>query len=258
MVSSHELEFTDQAVTKRYRSWSRGEPTREWLMLRLLDRHTPGLAPRPIRSDLNADPPWITMSLLPGQALAASMSAWVSAEPIRALVEAITTLWEIPFDLPGDLGILDDLAFARRLMMIPLPAEPEAASAVEAAEAWWDGPDPKLLQSEPPARILGHRDPNLANYLWDGTRVHIVDFEDAAPSDPATEVALLVEHLSTRGMDSDDLSAQFVVDPARLLAARRAWAMYWLWMLLPGGPSHPRNPADAAKGQALRLLRLLQ
>lgn len=257
MVSSHDLEFTDQAVTKRYRSWSRGEPTREWLMLRHLDRHTPGLAPRPIRSDLNGDPPWITMSRLPGQTLAA-MSASVSAQQIRALVEAITTLWSVPLDLPGDLGIPDDLAFARRLTVIPLPAEPEAASAVKAAEAWWDGPDPKLLQADPPTRVLGHRDPNLANYLWDGTHVHIVDFEDAALSDPATEVALLVEHLSTRGMDSDHLSAQFAEDPARLLAARRAWAMYWLWMLLPGGPSHTRNPADVAKGQALRLIRLLQ
>ena len=123
---------------------------------------------------------------------------------------------------------------------------------------WWDGADPALLQSEPSGWVIGHRDPNLANYLWDGTRVRIVDFEDAARSDSATEVALLVEHLSSRGMNSDELCSRFEVDPVRLLAARKAWAMFWLWMLLPGGPAHNRNPDDTAASQAVRLMGLLE
>lgn len=254
MVSTHEVVCTDQVVTKRYRSWSRGEATREWLMLCQLDRQMPGLAPRPIRTDLGAVPPWIKMSVLPGQALSASMSAG----QVQALVEAITTLWSAHIELPPGIERPDDLSFARRLITVPRPVEAVAARAFEAALAWWDGPDPALLQSEPQGRVIGHRDPNLANYLWDGTRVRIVDFEDAALSDPATEVALLAEHLSSRGMDSDELCSRFEVDPARLLAARRAWAMYWLWMLLPGGPAHTRNPDEAAKSQAVRLLRLLR
>nr|BFE65136.1 hypothetical protein GCM10020063_096620 [Dactylosporangium thailandense] len=28
--------------------------------------------------------------------------------------------------------------------------------------------------------VLGHADPSLANYLWDGQRIRIVDFEDAS------------------------------------------------------------------------------
>jgi hypothetical protein len=51
---------------------------------------------------------------------------------------------------------------------------------------------------------------------WDGARVRIVDFEDAALSDPATELALLVEHMSTRALDSEALCAAFPVDPVRL------------------------------------------
>jgi Ser/Thr protein kinase RdoA (MazF antagonist) len=44
--------------------------------------------------------------------------------------------------------------------------------------------------------VLGQRDANLANFLWDGTQVQIVDFEDSGPSDRAFELAVLVEHLS--------------------------------------------------------------
>jgi aminoglycoside phosphotransferase (APT) family kinase protein len=105
--------------------------------------------------------------------------------------------------------------------------------------------------------VLGHRDPNLANYLWDGHRVRIVDFEDAAVSDPATELAILTEHLSLREVDTEAFCARFDVDRRRLYAARRVWAMFWLRLLLPGGPAARRNPPGTADSQARRLLGLL-
>jgi hypothetical protein len=86
--------------------------------------------------------------------------------------------------------------------------------------------------------VPGHRDPNLANYLWDGQRIRIVDFEDAAISDPATEPAILAEHLATRPLDTRGFCARFDVDLRRLLAARRLWAMSWLRLLLLGGSPH--------------------
>jgi hypothetical protein len=49
-ASTHELEFDGALVVKRYRSWDRGEPRREWLALGLLARHAPGLAPEPVRA----------------------------------------------------------------------------------------------------------------------------------------------------------------------------------------------------------------
>jgi len=45
----------------------------------------------------------------------------------------------------------------------------------------------------------------LANYLWDGHRIRIVDFEDAGRSDVAYELASLVEHLSARDTEWDRL-----------------------------------------------------
>src|SRR4030095_6470747 len=79
--------------------------------------------------------------------------------------------------------------------------------------------------------VLGHSDPNLANYLWDGERVRIVDLEDAGHSDLAYELATLVEHRSARDTDWDCFLARFDVHPAHLLASRRLAAALWLRFL---------------------------
>lgn len=55
----------------------------------------------------------------------------------------------------------------------------------------------------------------------------------------------------------DALCAQLDVDQQRLQAARRLWAMFWLRLLLRGGPSAHRNPPGTAEAQAQRLLHLL-
>jgi phosphotransferase family enzyme len=226
-------------------SFSKVTTIHEWAVLRRVHRHDPDLCPRPL--SFQGDPPTLTMSVVPGSPL----SGRLSPAQGEALVQAIHRLWSIPFDGPWR----DDLPFARRLTGGPRPAGPLAAAAHDAARSWWDGPDPVLLQQKPAVTVLGHRDPNLANYLWDGSCVRIIDFEDSALSDPANEVALLLEHLSTR--DSGLRPELFDVDPVRLLAARRLWAMFWLWLLLPGGPSEHRNPPGTADLQARRLLQLL-
>lgn len=108
--------------------------------------------------------------------------------------------------------------------------------------------------------MLGHGDPNLANYLWDGTRIRIVDFEDAGVSDTAYELGTLVEHLSARDTRWDGFLARFDVDEDRLLTARRVMAAFWLYLLLPTNPLTRRsrpNPPDAVERQAARLLSLM-
>ena len=252
MVHTHELTFAGPVLTKRYTSWSRGEHRREWTMLRLAHRHLPDLVPAPLHARLAADPPTVTMSRLPGEPLGGRLTE----RQLGALAAAITQLWTVPLD--GGEPWEDDLSFARRLTAGPRPAAGPTADAYDAAVAWWNGPDPPLLRTQPTELILGHRDPNLANYLDDGDRVRIVDFEDAGASDPANELAILAEHMSARDIDVADLLAHFpAVDERRLLAARRVWAMLWLRLLLPGGPGARRNPPDSAERQAARLLALL-
>jgi Ser/Thr protein kinase RdoA (MazF antagonist) len=257
MEHTHDLTFAGPVLTKRYTSWDRGEHRREWTVLQLVHDHAPDLAPVPLRADLDADPPTVTMSRLPGVPLGATPAP----AQLEALATAITQLWEVPRPSSQPVALPaweDDLAFARRLTSGPRPPGGIVAEAFDAAVAWWDGPDPELLGTPPPDLVLGHRDPNLANYLWDGNRVRIVDFEDAGPSDPATELAILVEHMSARDTPADDLLAAFpAVDPQRLRAARRLWAMFWMRLLAPGGPAVRRNPPGTTEKQAARLLTLL-
>ncbi|MGW4384726.1 hypothetical protein ACWEMJ_33225, partial [Kitasatospora sp. NPDC004531] len=46
--STHGVEFGADTVRKRFRPDADGDPEREWRALTLLDRHAPGLAPRPL------------------------------------------------------------------------------------------------------------------------------------------------------------------------------------------------------------------
>jgi hypothetical protein len=254
VVSTHALALSGPVLTKRYRSWDRGEHRREWLMLQHIHRHAPELVPEPVTADLEARSPIITMTVLPGLPLDGKLSA----SQLDSLATAVKQLWAVPHDgLPAICAWRSRLSFARQLTDGPRPTGRLTAAAYDAAVAWWDGPDPALLQTQPSLTVLGHGDANLANYLWDGHRIRIVDFEDAAISDPATELAILVEHLSARHLDGDEFCARFDVDHARLEASRRLWAMFWLRLLLPGGPAERRNPPGTADTQARRLLDLL-
>lgn len=101
---------------------------------------------------------------------------------------------------------------------------------------------------------------------WDGTAVHIVDFESARGYDRAFDVADLVEHISLRwtlsapspsGIDADDLLNRFDLRPderARVRAYRPVFAAFWLLKLLPDAAPHFRNPPGILEDQAKRLL----
>jgi aminoglycoside phosphotransferase (APT) family kinase protein len=239
VVYTHHLTFHGPFVTKRYQTWDRGEHRREWAALRHIHEHAGDLAPRPVEARLDDRPPAITMSRVPGDPLAVPLSA----AQMAAVADAVTQLWAVPHPDDASLGRWsDDLRFARRLTAGPRPVAGIRAEAFDAAVHWWTGRDPDQLRRRPAITVLGHRDPNLSNYLWDGRRVRIVDFEDAAISDPATELAIMAEHLAWRDAGADALRGRFTVDQDRLLAARRLWAMFWLRLLLPGGPAADRNP----------------
>jgi hypothetical protein len=112
-------------------------------------------------------------------------------------------------------------------------------------------------------QVFGPGDGNLANYLWDGSRVRIVDFEESGLSDRPFELAEITEHVASwvdqpldveKFLDQFDLSA---TERARLLACRRLLALVWLFLLSFDDPQHPRNPPGTAERKAARLSRLL-
>ena len=268
--TTHEVQIDPGAglVVKRFRSAGRGEPVREWTALSLLARFAPGLAPAPVSADLHRDSPAVTMSWLPGAELAA---APVTPAQADALAEALGRLWRAVPSAGRELraGIVPNpVAFARQVreMIADSPAPGlghVVARARATAAAWLERGAIERHGRSDHQTVLGHGDPNLANFLWDAGQIRLIDFEDSGPSDRAFELAILTEHISVwpeSGLDADDFLALFDLTRAeqtRVRDFRRLAALFWLIMLRPGTPSSIRNPPGALERQADRLLMLL-
>jgi prepilin-type processing-associated H-X9-DG protein len=264
---THDITINGDVVIKRFRSWARNEPAREWAALRLLARRAHGLAPSPLSADLDANPPVITMSRLPGRPLAGSA---ISPVMLDALALALDRLWTSA--TPAELDGLPDpepgpVSFVRlvseRMAAGPdLGDDPVVLDAATSAVTWlrrtpdWPRPDGREL-------VLGQADANLANFLYADGRVRLVDFEDCRPSSRPFELAILVEHLSfwaEAGLDADGFLARFDLTAAErhwLLDYRPVAALYWLYLLRPGSRASGRNPPGTLSRQAGRLRRLL-
>ncbi len=272
-VSTHQVTIDPvrRVVTKRFKTSSRREPEREWRALTLLAAHAPGLAPAPLRADLSATPPVIEMSWLPGGALG---SAALTTGQVHALSRALTTLWQVP--APGPEALTDrenrDGGNPGQLLRAvdtliaaghDLGPDPAVRRAYAAALSWLAGARAELESDAEAPAVLGQNDANLANFLWDGQVVRIVDFEDSGRSDRAFELAILVEHVSewSQGkLRADRFMGMFDLTAAELRRAadfRRLAALLWLVYLRPGGPSGRRNPPGTLRRQADRLLTLL-
>jgi aminoglycoside phosphotransferase len=265
--STHVLSFTATTVTKTYRSWQRGEHQREWSALQLLDEHSPGLAPAPVDADLDGEQPSITMSRLPGTpmdaaplngagiaALAHALRRLHDAIPAGCLTALGPRLWS-PADAISDVGAM--LAAAEYA-----EGAPDVVHALAIARTWFAETELEPHGAEAD-HVFGLADGNLANYLWDGERVRLVDFEDSGVSDRGFELADTLEHPSSfldnrvdpealiEALDLDSLQRQRVDD------FRRLFACFWLVKLLPGGSAHHRNPAGSLERCARHTTALL-
>ena len=273
-----------RVVVKRFVQAHRGEADREWRALTLLADHAPGLAPEPILADLAANPPVIEMSLLPGEPLGGQP---LTAEQESALVRALGQLWQsVPVSrvvpLPGEAGNDAQLVSVVRQLAVQAqdPGNDPVVRAARSAGlnwlAWAVSENGRLAGQNSYAgpggsrpgwpglsAVFGQGDANLANFLWDGERVRLVDFEDSGPSDRAFELAVLVEHVSAwsdSGLDAGVFVRAFELSAAersRLADCRRLAALFWLLNLRPGGNASSRNPPGTLRRQAERLLALL-
>ncbi|WP_433859636.1 aminoglycoside phosphotransferase [Streptomyces kronopolitis] len=112
--------------------------------------------------------------------------------------------------------------------------------------------------------MFGAGDGNLANFLWDGRTVRIVDFEDSGRSDRAFELAEITEHVASwaeHPLDVSSFLGHFALTRAeqgRLREYRRLLVLVWLFLLLCDESSgNRRNPLGAVERQARRLRDLL-
>jgi hypothetical protein len=235
------LEFVGDVVLKRFRSWDRGEHHREWRALTLLAQHAPGLAPVPLGSALDQVPPLIWMSRLAGRPLAERL------EPgqLDAVVAAISRLHTaIPPDMLASLPPQPWLAAGAVSRMQGLAAFPHAPgaesdpvvrAALRGGMRWAD----RLTEPRPVGirSVFGQGDGNLANYLWDGEQVQLVDFEDSGRSDRGYELAAFAEHVSVwrdAAIETGALLRRFDLtrqESSRVLFFRRGFALSWLLKL---------------------------
>ncbi|WP_327709740.1 aminoglycoside phosphotransferase family protein [Streptomyces sp. NBC_00464] len=267
--STHALDLGPETVTKRFRPGSREQSAREWRALTLLDAHAPGLAPAPRQADLAADEPTVVMSRLPGgplrgrrlgdrqlDALATAVSEVYGAVPAHVLDE-------VPVR-PGHRQYLTGRIRAWAPRARPRVG-PEVGWAMDGGLEWLAGTGLERSGLGPPdvRPVFGPGDGNLANYLWDGSRVRIVDFEESGRSDRPLELAEITEHVAAwvdEPLDAEAFLGRFDLDAGErslLLETRRLLALVWLFLLAFDDPDHPRNPPGTAERQAARLSRLL-
>ncbi|GAA2103025.1 hypothetical protein GCM10009759_38030 [Kitasatospora saccharophila] len=259
--TTHGVELRPDSVHKRFRPDSDGDPEREWRALTLLDRHAPGLAPRPLARADGA----VTMSRLPGTVLRGTE---LTDDRLAALARALHRLHgAVPAAeaarLPRRRWDVGESAAAVRARAGAVRGA-AARRALTAGLRWLDGAQDGLCAGESSSvPVLGQADGNLANALWDGADVRLVDFEDSGRSDRPYELAETVEHVSAwaeGGLDAGAFLARFGLSPAerlRLLECRRLFALLWLVFLTADASTAARNPPGTGERQALRLLDLL-
>ncbi|MFD9941363.1 phosphotransferase family protein [Nonomuraea sp. NPDC059023] len=222
-------------VVKRYRSVEHGQPEREWRALGLLDRYAPGLAPVPVSADLDGEPPSVVMSRVAGSAVdevVEGVLADALAEAVDRVQRAVppAVLEKVPVRAGDAVALLERvrgwLAAGEEVGVV--------ADALRRADAWVRRPDLAERLARPGTPVFGTGDGNLANYLWDGSRIRLVDFEYAGRGDRAFELAEVLEHVSVwRGgvggmdgvLDRLELTAG---EAARLIECRRLLALFWL------------------------------
>jgi Ser/Thr protein kinase RdoA (MazF antagonist) len=185
-ICTHDLTVGMSSVSKRFTSWQRGEADREWEALKALAGRAPGLAPRPLRRTVEAGHPVVVMSRLPGMPLG---DRPLTLPQVMAVADAMT-------ELHRALPAAELSRFPRRIWH---PAE-----TVETLRAWGAEQPPDLqgdvrhafmigadwihsAEASTVARgdgrqVLGQGDGNIANFLWDGERCRLVDFEETRPS----------------------------------------------------------------------------
>jgi Ser/Thr protein kinase RdoA (MazF antagonist) len=267
---THGVVFEEETAVKRFRHWAHDEPRREWQALSLLARYAPGLAPEPIRADLNADAPEVVMSRVPGEPLGTRPAPDAQVDAIAAALGRLHHAVPSPvLDAVGQAGYGDGpqhisdrmrklAAACRAELLDPLPRQ-----AYDGALAWLDSGGAEKLDLAILHPVFAHGDSNLANRLWDGSKVCLVDFEISGRDGRAQELADFVEHITVwahAGIDTDPFLDRFDLTPAerrQIRELRRLHAAHWAMILLPGGSAHHRNPPGILERQASRTLKLL-
>ncbi|GAA3528569.1 hypothetical protein GCM10022419_004270 [Nonomuraea rosea] len=247
---THDLTYEGGLVTKRYIDGKLGAAEREWRALSLLAEHAPGLAPEPIAFEDGA----VRMSRIDGVSLHGSS---VTAEHAAAMAAALAELHAaVPAHVLGGVPLRP----WQRAAIVEwighrhaewTSREPLTDLAAKEGARWLESWEPGDEGIRP---VFGAGDGNLANFMWDGSRIRIVDYEDSGSSDLAFELAELAEHVSLWVDGEVEIVDRFELSRAeerRLRECRKAHVLVWFYLL---SYEHPRNPPGTFQRQAERVL----
>lgn len=259
-MANSDLTIDGELVRKRYLRTDRGQPEREWSTLVWLHEHAPDLVPRPIARE--SEPPALVMSRVAGEPMCAVLTAAQTTAMIAAYQElfAVSPPPEMPLRYQHPAEFVTS-TFAWLGEVPPGRLAKVVRQALAAAAGWHADTPAGIGDIRDPVVVQG--DANVANMLWDGHRVRLVDFEYSGVGELTFEVADLVEHASSRLrrlIDPEKVIAGFDLTQeqrVRVEAYRKVLATFWLLMLLPGNPGHRLNPEGSAERQAEHVLEIL-
>ncbi|GAA1297912.1 hypothetical protein GCM10009647_011580 [Streptomyces sanglieri] len=265
--STHAVDLRSDRVIKTFRPGSHAECEREWRALGLLAAYAPGLAPVPHSVDLAAEEPVVVMERVPGEPLCGRP---LDDRRLRALAAAADELYSaVPADVLAGVPVRpgrQQQLIARIRAWVPRVrprAGGEVGEAMDRGLSWLSRSGMDRAGRPDVPMVFGPGDGNLANYLWDGARVRVVDFEDSGLSDRPFELAEITEHVGGWTGPPLDVAAFLglfdltAAERARLPQCRRLLALVWLFLLSFDDPRNPRNPPGTAERQAARLSGLL-
>lgn len=267
-LPTHSVEMLQDRVIKRFRHCDDREHEREWRALTILKRFTPNLAPAPLGADLSATPPIVTMTRLPGAPL---RGCSLTTGQLRAMAESLTRLYEsVPRRLASQLPcrVWNERQAVRGVhswyeQLLRSTSPPAIRRAAAEGMRWLELTRPKSAADPEVPPVFGQADGNLANFLWDGASIRIVDFEASGRSDRPYELAEMVEHVSVWADSNFDVS-YFVElfdlsrsETLRFDQCRRLIALMWLLVYALREREHAYNPPGTAERQAERLLTML-
>ncbi|MDQ1295770.1 MAG: hypothetical protein QG608_3657, partial [Actinomycetota bacterium] len=190
---------------KLYRKTDRQRVEREW---HGLAHASPlGCAPEPLWLDRNADQPTLGMTLLPGQPI---LDVLDPKSAIRALGATTCALQSLPISEPlASLERVDSIEhYINRLtdiwpsQLTQAADDPRTPRMRSLLRRWQDSGDAELL-AQPAVPVYSRGDSNLLNWLHDGRKAYVADFEFSGYSDTAVDAADHIEHISARAIPDD-------------------------------------------------------
>lgn len=250
----------EPVVLKVYSRPRRGEAEREWRTLGLLEPLD--VAPYPISFHDHPLFPTVAMSYLPGSAKDPSE---LREDELLSIFETHRKIQRL--GVPG--GVEDainhptnGLTRTRRYLDVYLASARELFGNAPSLEDAWNLAREWVARLEvedlvgSQRAVLCRGDVNLVNYLWSGTEVKLIDFEDAGLNHPSFELADMAEHPNSRqvpGMRWEKVMETFGLDPEAVWAGRRLLAVFWMTILAGKPRARDLNPPGALEEAACRV-----